>query len=164
MIILTGLLTLLTGCFTMKYSFSGASIHPDIKTVSVQYFENRALDVQPGLSQEFTDALRDKIESQTNLMLVNGIGDVNFEGEINKYTTRPKSITANEIAAENRFTIGVKVSFTNDVEPEFNFDRSFDRYEDYSSEQSLNSVRDELTELIIDQLVEDIFNQAFVNW
>lgn len=152
------------GCFTINYTFSGASIHPEAKTASVQYFENRASEIQPGLSQKITDALKEKIESQTNLTLINGIGDMHFEGEITKYFTKPKSITANDLAAENRFTIGIKVSFSNALETELDFEKSFDRYEDYESTKNLEDVREELTELIVEQLIDDIFNEAFANW
>ena len=151
-------------CFTVKYSFTGVQIHPDIKTASVQYIENRSPIIQPELSQQITDALKDKIESNTNLILVNGYGDINFEGEINRFITQPKSITANERAAQDRFTIGLKIKFTNTLEPDFDFNKSFDRYEEFESSNNFEDVRPDLTESIIDQLIEDIFNEAFVNW
>ena len=154
---------LLPGC-KISYSFSGASISPEVKTVSIQYFQNRASLVQPGLSQYITDALIDKCKAQTNLGLVNGIGDVNFEGEITDYNTRPLTVAANAQAATNRFTITVKVKFTNAVEPELNFDQTFSRYEDYPSEQDLANVEGDLSEKIVELLIEDIFNKAFVNW
>ena len=62
----------------MSYSFRGAVINPLIKTVSIQYFDNRAPLVQPQLSQVFTDALRDKVQGQTSLKIVTGYGDVDF--------------------------------------------------------------------------------------
>jgi len=74
---MTGCLLFLYGA-KVSYSFSGASISPDVKTISIQYFQNRASLVQPGLSQNLTDALIDKCKSQTNLGFVNGIGDVKF--------------------------------------------------------------------------------------
>ncbi len=154
---------LLSGC-KISYSFSGASISPAVKTVSIQYFQNRASLVQPGLSQYITDALIDKCKAQTNLGLVNGIGDVNFEGEITDYNTRPLTVAADAQAATNRFTITVKVKFTNAVEPELSFDQTFSRYEDYPSEQDLANVEGDLSEKIVELLIEDIFNKAFVNW
>jgi hypothetical protein len=149
---------------TVKYSLSGASIHPDIQTVSVQYFPNRAPLVQPMLSQMITDGLKDKIQAQTRLGLVNGLGDVDFEGEITGYDTRPLAITGNELAARNRFTITVKVKYTNSKEPELSFDSSFSRYEDYDSSRNLDQVEGELMEKILTQIIDDIFNKAFVNW
>jgi len=151
------------GC-KISYSFSGASISPAVKTVSIQYFQNRASLVQVGLSQYITDALIDKCKAQTNLGLINGIGDVNFEGEITDYNTRPLTVAADAQAATNRFTISVKVKFTNAVEPELSFEQTFSRYEDYPSDRDLADVEKELSEKIVELLVEDIFNKAFVNW
>jgi predicted porin len=135
-----------------------------VKTISIQYFQNRASLVQPGLSQNLTDALIDKCKSQTNLGFVNGIGDVNFEGEISDYNTRPLTVAADAQAATNRFTIAVRVKFTNAVDPELNYEQSFSRYEDYDSNLDLSQVEGDLTKKIIELLVEDIFNKAFVNW
>ena len=151
------------GC-KVSYSFSGASISPQVKTLSIQYFQNRASLVQPGLSQNITDALIDKCKSQTNLSLINGLGDVNFEGEISDYNTRPLTVSADATAAVNRFTISVKVKFTNAVDPDLSYEQSFSRYEDYDSALDLSQVEEELSEKIIEMIVEDIFNRAFVNW
>ncbi len=161
--LLAFLMVLLTGC-KISYSFSGASISPDVKTISVQYFQNRASLVQPQLSRNLTDALIDKCKAQTNLSFVNGIGDVNFEGEISDYNTRPLTVSADAQAATNRFTITVKVKFTNAVDPTLSYEQSFSRYEDYDSAFSLGDVEDSLSKNIIELLVEDIFNKAFVNW
>jgi hypothetical protein len=150
------------GC-KIKYSFSGAST-TGLSTISVQYFQNRASLVQPGLSQNLTDALIDKCKAQTNLKIVNGLGDANFEGEISDYNTKPLTVSADATAAMNRFTITVKVKYTNSVDPDLSYEQSFSRYEDYSSSLDLSSVEAELSENIIKLVVEDIFNKAFVNW
>jgi hypothetical protein len=120
--------------------------------------------VQPGLSQYITDALIDKCKAQTDLLLTNRIGDVNFEGEISDYNTRPLTVAADARAAMNRFSISVKVKFTNAVEPDLSFEQTFTRYEDYESTNSLNSVEKQLSDKIIEVLIEDIFNRAFANW
>jgi hypothetical protein len=148
----------------VSYSFSGASISPDVKTLSIQYFQNRASLVQPELSQYLTDALIDKCKAQTNLSLINGMGDVNFEGEISDYNTKPLTVAADAQAAMNRFTIAVRVKFTNAVDPDLSFEQTFSRYEDYSSNLDLSQVEKELSDKIVELLVEDIFNRAFVNW
>ena len=153
----------ISGC-KVTYSLSGASISPQVKTISIQYFQNRASLVQPWLSQFMTDALIDKCKAQTSLSLVNRVGDVNFEGEITDYNTKPLTVAAGDRAAMNRFTIEVKVKFTNSVDPDLSFDQKFSRSEDYDSNLNLSSVERELSEKIIGLLVEDIFNQAFVNW
>ena len=154
---------LFTAC-KVSYSFSGVNISPEITTVSVDYFQNRAPVVQAQLSQLFTDALIDKIQANTSLELINGTGQVSFSGEIRNYATKPTAITSAETAARNRLTISVKVVYTNAVEPELDFESNFSRYEDYDSSQNLTDVENELIDLIVESLVEDIFNKAFVNW
>lgn len=153
----------MSGC-KISYSFSGVTIAPEIKTFSVQNFPNRAPLVQAQLSQKFADALKDKIQAQTSLTLVNGFGDVDFSGEIRNYETRPTAITGAETAALNRLTITVRVKFVNTFDNEQSFDTSFSRYEDYESSKDLSQVEDELIEMILEVLIEDIFNRAFVNW
>lgn len=156
-------ITAVTSC-KISYSFTGASISAQARTLSVQYFQNRASLVQPGLSQYLTDALIDKCKAQTSLGLINGIGDMDFEGEITDYNTRPLTVSADARAATNRFTITVRVKFTNAIEPDLSYEQSFSRYEDYDSSFDLSSVEKELSDKIIALLIEDIFNRAFVNW
>lgn len=146
------------------YSFSGASIPPEAKTVSVQYFPNQAALINPTLSNDFTTALRDAMMNQTSLDMVDSGGDLAFEGEITDYRTTPVAITAGQTAALNRLTITVNVRFVNVFDETKNFETKFTHYEDYPSEQDLNSVQESLTGTIIEALVEDVFNKALVNW
>ena len=146
------------------YSFSGASIPAEAKTVSVQYFPNHAQLVNPLLSNNFTNALRDAMTNQTTLDMVEAGGDLSFEGEITDYKTTPVAITSGQTAAMNRLTVTVNVRFSNRIDDTKDFEQSFSRYEDYPSDQDLNSVQEALTATIVDQLVEDIFNKALVNW
>ena len=145
------------------YSFSGASIPAEAKTVSVDYFPNHAQLVNPLLSDNLTTALRDAMTNQTTLDMVESGGDLAFEGEITDYRTTPVAITG-QTAAMNRLTITVKVRFSNRIDDTKDFEQSFSRYEDYPSDQELTSVQESLTSSIIEQLVEDIFNKALVNW
>lgn len=146
------------------YSFSGASIPAEAKTVSVDYFPNHAQLVNPMLSNTFTNALRDAITNQTTLDMVETGGDLAFEGEITDYRTMPVAITSGQTAAMNRLTITVKVRFSNHIDETKDFEQSFSRYEDYPSDQELTSVQEALSATITEQLVEDIFNKALVNW
>ncbi len=153
------------GCkMTVKYSFSGAVTSPEVKTISVSQFQNRASLVQPGLSQLITEALTDKCKAQTGLSFTSETGDVSFEGEITDYNTRPLTVSADASAAMNRFTISVRVKYTNAYDPDLSFESSFSRYQDYDSSLDLSQVEGELSEDIVEMLVEDIFNKAFVNW
>jgi hypothetical protein len=162
-VVLLAILVATTTC-KMSYSFSGVNISPDVLTYSVDYFQNRAPLVQAQLSQVFTDAMMDKIQGNTNLDLSTQGGDVQFSGEIANYATRPTAITSDETAARNRLTITVRVKYTNVMEPELDFDSSFSRYEEYDASAPLSDVENALITLIVENLVEDIFNKAFISW
>jgi hypothetical protein len=151
-----------TGC--KVYSFTGASISPDVKTISIAYFPNQASLVQPSLSQVFTEKLRDKFISQTSLNQVTLNGDLQFEGAITDYTAMPTAIQGNEQAALNRLTITVNVKFVNTKDEKQSFQTSFSRFTDYDSRKNLASVEQELINEICNQLVDDIFNKAVINW
>ena len=154
---------LLTACGI--YSFTGASIPPEAKTVSVQYFSNKAATVQPTLSQVFTERLKDVFLEQTNLTLSENEGNLAFSGYISKYQIRPMAIKADETAGQNRLTIAVKVTYNNSFDAKSSFEQTFSRYRDYESSQMLSGELEvDLIEEITNELVEDIFNKAFVNW
>lgn len=146
------------------YSFTGASIPPGAKTVSVQYFQNRAQLIEPTLSSYFTDALRDIFVNQTTLKMVDRNGDLALDGEIVDYKTSPEAIQGDQTAALNRLTITVNVRFVNKLEPEKDFEQKFTQYKDYSSDTDLSAVKDDLISEITDMLTTDIFNKAVVNW
>jgi hypothetical protein len=146
------------------YSFTGASISPDIKTVSIDVFTNKASMVQPSLSQVFTEKLKDKFVSQTNLTQVKSNGDLHFEGFITDYNSFPTAIQGNEQAALNRLSITVKVKFVNSKDAKQSFESSFTRFTDYAATKNLASVEVELINEICNQLVDDIFNKAVINW
>ena len=149
---------------SIKYSFSGASISPESKTFSVDYFQNLAPLVVPSLSNTFTEALRDRFLNQTKLDYVRSNGDLAFEGQIVGYTIEPIAITGNDQASQSRLTITVKVKFTNKQNPEFNFDKEFRQYKDFPSTASISSVQNALIKEVSDLLVDAIFNASVANW
>jgi hypothetical protein len=152
----------LTSC--ISYSFTGASIPPEAKTIRIDYFENHADFVNPTLSETLTTAIRDRFTSQTNLVLVRQNGDLQISGTITDYKSTPQAITGNETAALNRLSITVKVNFVNLIEPDKDYETSFTRYEEYDSNYDLTEVQDALIESINEMIVDDIFNKAVVNW
>ncbi len=154
---------LMVGCGKVTFNMSGASVAP-AKTCKVNFFENRAEIVNPRLSYQITEALKDKIQSNTSLSLVNGNADVTFEGEITGYSVLPQNVTASGTAAKDRLTVTVKVKFTNELKPENGFEKSFSRFEEYTSGTSFPSVENSLVEKILEQLMDDIFNEAFSTW
>jgi hypothetical protein len=156
-------LFILEGC-TGGYSFTGASIPPDAKTISIQNFPNYASLVNPQLSRVLTDGLRNAFSSQTSLNLVDYDGDLDIKGEITNYTMQPTAITGNDQAAMNRLTITIKVVFVNTKDPNANFEQSFSRYKEFSAQMNFSSVESSLVEEIVNELIDDVFNKAVVNW
>jgi len=146
------------------YSFSGTSIQPDVKSVTINYFEYKALKVNPNLSNEMTEQLKDQFRKMTRLEQVDMDGDIEITGSVTGYDVRAMAVTADEVAAQNRLTVTIKIEFTNKKYPEDNFDKSFSQYADYDSAQSLDAVESTLTEEIVKKLVDDIFNATVANW
>ncbi len=161
--ILCSVAAALWGC-KVNYSLSGASISPLAKTFSVSYFPNNALMVNPALSSALTDGLQDRFVRQSRLRQVREGGDLHMEGEITGYNSSYSAVTSDEAAAMNRLTVTVKVRFTNVIEPQYNFDRSFSVYLDYSAHELLQTVEPRLTPELVEMLVEDIYNAAVSNW
>lgn len=162
--IITTLIMLLCQQGCGIYSFTGASIPPEAKTISISYFPNNALLVEPLLSSIFTSALRDRFMNQTQLRSVVSNGDLAFEGEIIDYATSPVAIQSDQTAALNRLTISVNIRFFNKFDESKNFETKFTQYIDYPSTQDFNAIKSRLITEVTDILVDNIFNKAVVNW
>jgi len=156
------LIPFISGCGV--YSFTGASISPEVKSVSIDFFPTYAALAPANMPQTFTEALRDLFVSRTNLDLLTKNGDIRFEGYISGYQTRPVAIQGNETAAKNRLTINVNVSYSNTKDEAKSFEKTFSRFADFDATQNLIDVQDGLIEEINEQLILDIFNEAVVNW
>ena len=147
------------------YSFTGTSIQPDVKSITVNYFEYKALKVNPSLSNQITEALQEKFLRLTKLELVDMDGDLEITGAVTGYDVKATAVTANEQAAMNRLTVNVKIAFTNRKYPEDDFpDKSFSAYADFDAMTALDAVEAELCEDIVEQLCVDIFNATVANW
>ncbi len=147
------------------YSFTGTSIQPDVKTVTINYFEYLAPKVNPSLSNMLTEAMQDKFLKLTKLEQVDIDGDLELIGSVTGYDVRAASVTANEQVAQNRLTVTVKVDFINRKYPEESLEgKSFSAYQDFDATQSIDAVEATLCEDIVEQLVEDIFNGTVANW
>ena len=154
--------TLAAGCGI--YSFSGTSIQPDVETITINFFEYKAQTVNPSLSNKITEDLRTQFRKMTRLEQVDLDGDLEIEGEITGYDVSAAAVTAEEVAARNKLTITVKVTFTNRKYPEDNLEQNFSAFEEYDSTQTLDSVQDQLCEEIVKKLIEDIFNATVAQW
>ena len=146
------------------YSFSGASIPPNIRTFSVDMFQNRATMVNPTLSMEMTDGLRSYISSRSNLRDTDGTPDIEISGEITAYTLTPMAAQADAQAALQRFSITIRVSFANNVTTADSFTQNFTVFRDFDSALDFSGEEDRLKNEIVEQLINDVFMRAFANW
>ena len=161
-VILLIVISVLGGCGI--YTFSGTSIQPDVHSITVENFDNRAQLINPTLANDITIALQDKYRKLTKLDMLSDGGDLVVSGFIASYEVSPTAITSEEVASMNRLTISVRIKFVNEKHPEDNFERTFAAYQDYDSNNSLDSVQGILCEQIIETLVEDIFNATVADW
>ena len=129
---LLSLFLLLTLSSCSVYNFTGTG-KIDAKTFQVNYFQNNAELIEPGIERTFTIELQEIIQNQTNLNLTNQGGDLLYEGEIVEYRITPMTATADQTAAQNRITIAVLVRFTNKNKEDDDFERRFSFYYDFSS-------------------------------
>jgi hypothetical protein len=151
------------------YSFTGASIPPGVTTFQVNFFENQAGNkpgstVEPGLDNEFTNALQDLILNQTNLDLVTSDGHLIYEGEITEYSVTPMSATAKITASQNRLKMAVAFRFTNTKKEEDNFSRTFSFFYDFPAELQVYDIKDTAHKEIFDRITQDIFNETLAKW
>ena len=147
------------------YSFTGTSIQPDVKSVTINYFEYTAPKVNPSLSNMMTEGLQDKFTRLTNLEQVDRDGDLEIVGTVTGYDVKATAISAQEQATQNRLTVNVKVSFINRKYPEDDFeDKGFSAYADFDASQSLDAVEAGLCEEIVEKICDDIFNATVAKW
>jgi hypothetical protein len=137
----------------------------DAKTFQVNYFQNNAPLVQPGIDRTFTLKLQDLIQNQTNLNLVRTNGDLTYEGEITNYTITPMAATADLKAAENRLSITINVRYSNKNKETDNFERAFSFYYDYPGDQQLiGSSLTSALDVIFERITQDVFNESLAKW
>jgi hypothetical protein len=156
-------LLLLSGC-KITYSFSGTSIQADVNSITINFIEYRAPRVNPALSNDLTEAIRNQFRRMTSLEQVEMDGDMELSGQITGYEVTAAAVTADEVAARNKLTVTVKIQFTDKKHPEENFDKSFSAYSEYDSTNTLDAVESSLCAEIIEKLVEDIFNASVAQW
>lgn len=154
------LVVLFSGC----YSFKDVSIPTDVKTVRVNYIENKARYINPQLSPQLSDKLRQKVNNQTRLTLVQS-DDAHYDisGYVSDYSVTTSAISQQQ-AATNRLTVTVTIIFKNNLDPTKNFESPVSRSFEFSANLSLQQAEAQLTETIIQNMTDEIFNKIFSNW
>ena len=146
------------------YNFTGTG-KIDANTFQVNYFQNNAPLVEPGIERTFTLELQEIIQGQTNLNLVSQGGDLLYEGEIVDYRIAPMTATADQRAAQNRLTITIMVRFTNNKKEEDSFEKRFSFFHDYpANEQMIGSRLTTALDEIFERITQDVFNESLAKW
>jgi hypothetical protein len=155
-------LFMLSGCSV--YNFTGTG-KIDAKTFQVNFFQNNADLIEPGIDRQFTLALQDLIQNQTNLNLVSNSGDLVYEGEIVDYRTTPMTATADQQAAQNRLTIRINVRFTNKNKETDDFEKPFEFYYDFpGTGLPTGAILNTALQAIFERITQDIFNDSLAKW
>lgn len=163
-LILLVTILMLSSC-TISYKFNGASIdYSKTKSLSISDFPNTAELVHPPLAQEFTERLRDVYAKQTRLQLLKKGGDMSLEGEIIGYQLTPMAISADSYASETKLTLTINVRFTNNKNPQDDFEKHYSAYQTFDSNRMLTDVQDELMKVLITEITENIYNDTVAKW
>jgi len=161
--LIVGTFALVLGCGA--YSFTGISLSADTKTFQVNYFQNTAALIEPGIERDFTLALQDLILNQTNLDLVKSNGDIVYEGEIVEYRIAPTTATSSNTAAQNQLTISVNVRFFDKNDEDAEFEKRFSFFYNYEgSAQLIGAQKTTAIEEIYERITQDVVNASLANW
>ena len=164
LLLLLPVLLILNSC-SISYTFNGASIdYTKTKSISIADFNNVAELVHPPLAQEFSEKLRDKYAKQTRLQLLKSSGNLHLEGEIVEYQLTPMAIAQDTYSAETKLTVTNNVRFTNNVNSEDDFEKKYSAFQSFDSNRMLTDVQDELLTVIIDDIIDNIYNDTVAKW
>ena len=134
------------------------------KTYSVSAFQLVTPLASASSALALTEELRDRIQRQSTLRLVNAEGELQFAADITVWDVKPVNVQGDETAASNRLTIGLRLSYENTIVPDLSFERTFTRFADYTSDLDLLQIEDDLVDEIGEQLSQDVFNATLGNW
>ncbi len=150
----------ISGCYSLK----GYSIDANVETYFVGNFKLTALSAPATINQTFAESLKDKISSESRLKYSDVDPDLEFNGTIQSFNVLSMAPQPGETTSFNRLTIFVSVEYTNHLNPKDQWTKTFSHFADFPPDQNLLQVQDDLIVIIFNQILEDIFNQAFNNW
>ncbi|WP_114783423.1 LPS assembly lipoprotein LptE [Botryobacter ruber] len=159
------LLLFCSGCGI--YSFTGITVDPDIKTISIQNIENSSGEGPANLTQLVTNGFKQTFQRNTNLTIIQREGDLQFEGNIVTFSLTPAAVQRTDQfdqASLNRLTLGVQVRYTNTKNSEENFDQLFSISQDFAANVDITQIPPSAIEEMTDRLVTEVLNKSLANW
>lgn len=161
-VILIALIT--TSCKWLPYKFNDVSVPPNLKTFKVNYIENKARYINPQLSAQLTDKLRQKITNQTRLTPAADNAHLEISGTITEYSVTTSGITNTRESSTNRLNIGMSINIKNTLEPDKSIESNISRSIDFPATLTLTQAEAQYSSEIIKTVVDEIFNKIFSNW
>lgn len=157
-------LVMLFSACKVQYKFTDAVIDPKVKTIKLEFIDNKAPYINPQLSPKLNDKLQQKITNQTKLTRVTS-DDAHYivSGSIVTYNGTQTVGISNRQASTNRLTVTIKMRLKKNLDntqDDFEVSRSFD----YSANLSFNTAEAQLLDEVVRNMVDEIFNRLFSNW
>ena len=145
------------------YTFKDISIKPDVKSFNVEEF-NLTANAPGSIDQSFTEELKRKIQSETRLYLDENNPHIIFEGTITGFSVVSTATDSQNTASLNKLEIRIKISYTNILHEEEDWESTFSDYANFDRDENLADVQDALIEEIFEQIIDSVINRAFSNW
>ena len=163
--LIAGLLLFLMNSCSISFKFNGANInYQTTHSISIADFPNNSAMVNPSLSNNLSETIRDLYQRQTRLQILRKGGDLELEGEIVGYDITQGAISTTSYASESKLTIRVQVHFTNNINPEESFDKTYTAFQTFDASKLLTDVQDELCQIIVTEIAESIYNDTVAKW
>jgi hypothetical protein len=159
-IIVLGILVGMVSC----YSFKGASLSPDLKTIQISNIRMETAGGPSNLSLTMNESLKEYFQRNSTLKITNQNPDLQIEGTIIGYDLTPQAPTSDDKAGLNRLTLRVQFQLTNRLDESKNFDQEFSFYQDFPQNQTLTQVEKNLLPKLTDQIILDLFNKIAGDW
>lgn len=159
-ILVLGILGGLVSC----YSFKGASLSPDLKTIQISNIRMETAGGPSNLSLTMNESLKEYFQRNSTLKITNQNPDLQIEGTIVGYDLTPQAPTSDDKAGLNRLTLRVQFQLTNRLDESKNFDQEFSFYQDFPQNQTLSQVEKTLLPKLTDQIILDLFNKIAGDW
>ena len=154
------LLMYLSSC----YSFKGASLSPDLKTIQITNVRMETAGGPSNLSLTINEKLKEYFQRNSTLKITNQNPDLTIEGTIVGYELTPQAPTSDDKAGLNRLTLRIQFQLTNRLDETKNFDQEFSFYQDFPQNQTLSQVEKTLIPKLSDQIILDLFNKIAGDW
>ena len=146
------------------YSFKGASLSPDLKTIQISNIRMETAGGPSNLSLTMNESLKEYFQRNSTLKITNQNPDLQIEGTIIGYDLTPQAPTSDDKAGLNRLTLRVQFQLTNRLDESKNFDQEFSFYQDFPQNQTLSQVEKNLLPKLTDQIILDLFNKIAGDW